>query len=168
MKNTFLFLFGIFLLFGCSKATTILSSAPATDSFSIGKTTWGLHLPEGWQKILSLQTDEAIFVASKGSENFVILQKKGDPKSFSDTLFKDAKQKLYIFEAGAVEPDRWEFTAKEFASDPLKHFIQKVFPIPDTKFFLVGSCSTDTAEQSLSQCKELIDSWGILVDQAKK
>lgn len=163
MKKLFMLGFALILM-GCGNSQTTTSDE-FTHRFHIKDTTWQLNLPEGWETLPLPENIEAIFAANNKEQNFAILRQKNLLPNMEKQIWENAKQKFFWFEEIDFEKEKWSFQAKTSAADPVKIYIQKLFPVEETQFFLFGSCSLPV-EGSPDECDNLIDSWKISVDKA--
>lgn len=157
-----------FFLLGCgSGSDTVLPPTDPTDAFRVGDTTWGLELPDTWQRVSSPEGFETVFLAQKESQNFVILQEQGTTENLAVSILTKAQENFIEFEEIYLndKTDTFRFRGKTALDSPAREYIQKVFLIPRTEAFLIGSCSWEPDISSSGDCQDIIDSWQISVDK---
>ena len=158
------------ILVACSDNGDSSSSALQnfTSQFEIAATRWGLALPENWKKISPPQGSEAVFLARKKTENFVILRKGGATPNLAKEIYKSAQSDFFLFEEGNFTLEQWSFQAKLKPSSPMRRYLQKIFVIPETSFYLLGTCSYEVKLGTADDCETILRSWEISVDKAHK
>jgi hypothetical protein len=156
-----------FVLLGCGGGNDTPTASTATDAFIIGDTTWEITLPSDWQKLAVPQGFNALMLAQKDSQNFAILQEVGAPENLGQEIFTKAEEDFLMFEAVdfSEKTNTWRFRGKTTPDKPVREFIQKVFLIPNTNAFLLGSCSWEPTINTSTDCQKLINSWQIPVDE---
>ncbi len=155
-----------FLLSGCfGEKSGSFFETTFTDRFQIGETIWQLSLPSGWGKVTPPEGSEAIFLTRKGTDNFSILRRQGMSENLSQKIWDQAPHDFFFFEPISFTENAWEFQARTSASLPIREFWQKIFPIPGTDFFLLGSCSFEIKTSDSSDCETILNSWQISVDK---
>jgi len=166
MRKFFIILLG-FALLGCGGSSTILSSSEPTDAFKIGDTQWGLTLLGSWQRIPSPEGYNTVFLAQSASQNFVILQESGVTENLAVDILTKAKDGFVEFEELGLdkEENTLRFRGKSTLDTPLREFMQKVFVIPNTNAFLLGSCSWEPSISSSVDCQNILSSWQISVNK---
>jgi hypothetical protein len=163
MKKNLVIVFSLFLI-GCGSSETLSSNDTFTHRFHIGDTTWQINLPENWATLPLPENIEAIFAAHNHTHNFAILRKNEFTSDMQKQMWENAKQKFFWFQEIDFQEEKWSFQAKTSAAEPPKIYIQKLFPIEKTSFFLFGSCSLPAMENR-TECDRLLDSWKISVDK---
>ncbi|MCF7905788.1 hypothetical protein K9L63_01195 [Candidatus Gracilibacteria bacterium] len=163
MKMRVLLLLSAFLITGCGgENTEVLPKIDsAKEKFQVGPTTWELILPPYWEKLTPPENSAALYLAHRGMESFVILLQKRSSEDIATELWDSAKQDFFSFEEIHFSPHQWRFQAKTTASDPLHEFHQKIFPVPETSFFLLGSCSFPVEQERSNECETIFNSWEI-------
>jgi len=159
------------LLSGCGSSEDDTPLTPQTnkiESFQTGTVVWDVMLPESWRKVDVPEGTEAIFLARGDTGNFVVLLQQGGSANVSLDLWESAKKEFFSFESLSFSPGKWSFRAKQSATSPMREFIQKIYPLPKSTAFLLGSCSFELTQNGESDCSALIDSWKISVDKTKK
>lgn len=125
---------------------------------------WELSLPDGWTKVDPPEAGEAIFLAYNKDVNFTILRLRGHSVDLEKQIFDNAKQDFFWFQEISFSPEIWSFQAKTSPSSPIREYVQKLFLIPETDLFLLGSCAFSPTLPS-SDCEDILASWQILVDK---
>ena len=155
MNKTLLVLLFTPFLFGCDE-----ESSPITDNsamkFQIDETVFEVTLPTNWNTLSP--ESEAILLAQKGNENFVITQNETSAETFKQIL-ENAKKELEYFEILSSSETKWQFKAKNSIHSPLREFHQKIITIPNTDFYLLGSCSFETAISTSTDCENILKNW---------
>jgi|GEM_PF-2860602 hypothetical protein len=167
MRKIFVLLIGIVLL-GCGGGgKTILPSTDPTDAFRVGNTQWGLELSDTWQRMPSPEGFSTVFLAQQESQNFIVLQEQGATENLPTDIMAKAQEDFLEFEALDIDEEinTFRFRGKTTLDNPVREFIQKVFVIPETNAFLLGSCSWEPSINSSVDCQNIIDSWQILVNK---
>ncbi len=166
MRKIFIVLLG-FTLLGCGGSSTILSTSEPTDAFKIGDTQWGLELSESWQRLPSPEGYNTVFLAQNVSQSFVILQETGATENIAVDIITKAKDDFIEFEELDLdkEENTFRFRGKSTLDTPVREFMQKVFVIPNTNAFLLGSCSWEPSISSSVDCQNILSSWQISVDK---
>jgi len=134
------------------------------ETFRIQNTHWKYFMPNEWKQIKEQNSNEIITQAFKKSQNFIIIQKQGDIDRIAGSILGSGKD-LYYFKEISANTREWEFQAKTSISSPLRHFIQKTFPVPNTEFYILASCSYEEKIEKNSDCKTIINSFEVSVDK---
>jgi len=167
MRKIFVLLLGVVLL-GCGgSGESLLSSTNPTDAFKVGDTQWGLELPDTWQRVPSPEGFSTVFLAQQENKNFVILQEQGATENLATDIMAKAQEDFLEFESLDIDEEinTFRFRGKTTLDNPIREFVQKVFIVPGTDAFLLGSCSWEPSISSSVDCQNIIDSWQISVDK---
>lgn len=163
MKKLSLILF-FFLLTGC-EITSLIKSKNITQKFKVQNTIFQYELPEDWVILENDNEKGEIALAQKKDENLIIIQRYSDAENLPETLFKQAQNNFFFFKSVSFDKKGWVFQAKPSSTTPLREFYQKIYPIENSDIFLYASCSYEYSEEKDSDCKQIINSWKILVDK---
>ncbi len=166
MRRLFVLLIG-FVILGCGGGGTPTHSLNPTDAFKVGDTQWELELNENWQKISAPEGFNTVFLAQSGVQNFVILQEQGATENLALDILTKASENFIEFEEVNLneKTNTFRFRGKTDHGSVFREFVQKVFVIPETNAFLLGSCSWEPNIASSADCLNLVDSWQISVDK---
>lgn len=158
-------------LIGCGSSTT--DGGDGSQRFGIGEMKWQLEIPENWEQEVVGEGSDAIILAHRADENFVIIRQsseESDSVRAFNAMRASAAEDLFWFEALTADEDdlTWSFRAKLSPTSPLQEFQQKIFFLPGTNEFLLGSCAFEVAFSAGSECEDILDSWKISVDKEAK
>ncbi len=159
-----------FILSGCGDSSDVplTPRTNQTESFQTGSIVWEVTLPESWRKVAVPESTDAIFLARGDTGNFVVLLEQGGSVNVSLELWENAKKEFFSFKSLNFAPGKWSFQAQKSAVSPMREFIQKIYPLPKSTAFLLGSCSFELTQKGGSDCSTLIDSWKISVGGTAK
>ncbi|MCK5460396.1 hypothetical protein KAI58_00225 [Candidatus Gracilibacteria bacterium] len=161
IQKKFLIVLSI-ILTGCSYS--FMQEEWNTGKFKISNVIFEYKLPKDWTILHDELNIKNILIAQKNDENFII-QQLGDTKTLSQTLYKEASKGFFYFHPISFSDELLVFQGKPSVNSPLREFHQKIIPIPNTEFFLYGSCSFEFMEGKTSDCKQIINSWKKSVDK---
>ncbi len=136
-----------------------------TIKFEIGSTQWSLELPEGW-KTLESRNPDSVLSAEKHTQNFFIRRHEGKGGNILDYFTQTAQKDFYYFEPIEKVESTIKFKAQTRASTPLRIYHQKFFEIPETTFYLLGSCSHETAIAE-DDCLSILKEWNTIKQKKK-
>lgn len=164
MRKIFLILVLSIFLTGCGSNTNNTSGSttqiPGRHTFRIGTYLWEIQLSDGWKKLDVPRAQEAVFLAQRDSENLVILRRESIPGSDpSQAIWDEAETAFPYFKPVEFETGNWSFQAKRDIASPYRYVQQRILPIPESRFFLLASCSYEVASTAASQCNEIMNSW---------
>ncbi len=146
---------------GCD--SPLVLDSDETTKFKIGETTFSVSLPGGWQKQVEENQNEMIFNAVKNRDSFVIIQRINQIKGEKAPaiIYKSAKNDFFYFEEKSFSEKNksWVFHGKLKNNSNLEVYYQKIISIPNTDFFLLGSCASENLENN--DCKSVIDEFEI-------
>jgi len=162
MRKFLILGFGIILL-GCESPVVLNSGQESR--FKIGETTFSVSLPNGWTKQTEENQNEMIFNAVNNQDSFVILQRMNQRGNTPSTVFASARSDFFYFEEKSFSEKKLTFVfhGKIKNTSNLKAYYQKIIPIPNTDFFLLGSCASGNLESN--NCEKLISGFKVVKDK---
>lgn len=150
----FLLSFLSLTLIGCGPT---LTSSTATKLSAQGQN-YTLEIPSDWQTLPP--PEGVVFMAQKGDQNFVILERQAKQSDLKSQILQSAQQDFFSFEILEESSLSWAFKGQVRASLPTRIFEQKIYSKSDS--LLLGSCSYETSKTSKSDCEKILKSWEVL------
>ncbi len=159
MKKILLISFCFFLT-GCfdGKDST---SKNHTEKFKIENSLFKFELTEEWETLTPNNKKGEVILAQKNDENFVITHQGNYSNKTPEMIIQAIKQNFFSFELLEQNKKTWSFQGKLSAKTPKRKFHQKIILLPDSKQFLLGSCSEEVFEDRKSDCINILDSFVI-------
>lgn len=147
------------LLTGCFGLENLGNNDEEGIVFQIGENAWTLILPENWTETApETLPDETVMIAQNLTQNFIIEQHLHYQEDLSQKILEHASTIFHYFEGLDLAENQWSFKAQSQANKPLRTYYQKVFPIPGTQNYLIGSCSHETIIEA-NDCETILSSW---------
>ncbi len=157
MKN-FLLIFCVFLS-GCFNGND--PESINLQKFKINNTTFEISLPRTWEILTPNNKKGEIILAQKNDQNIIITHQYNFSEKTPEIIINSLKKNLFSFKLLEKKEDIWLFEGKLSVKTLKRNFYQKIVLIPDSKEFLLGSCSSEVFENRKSDCNEILASFGI-------
>ncbi len=161
MKKVIYFLVLSFSLTGCfgsgEDSESLENTGTKSQSFKIGNTTWDSQIPKGWKQG-ALLSEDMILNYQNLDESFVIIRRQGSIPPL-ESILEEAKSQFFSFETISKQVNLWQFKGKIRSQAPERLFWQRIHPIPNSNYFLLGSCSYEFIENRTSACENIIKNW---------
>ncbi len=149
-----------FFLVACGNNNQDLNTenVPAkTHSFTVENRNWEITIPGDWE-ILEPET-QVPFLARNGSENIAILERDLTNQDPAEQIINSAEQQFFAYTLNERDGNQWEFTGQPGPTNTPRTFWQEIMPLPNTRKFLLGSCSQIENSPLGSQCAAILNSW---------
>lgn len=158
------------VLVGCGSdipTTTDESSEGQWISIPAREQKWNAWLPNAWRVVPMPTSADAIFFASSGHQNLVVLVRDDWSEDVVARLAAKLDDGFLQVEETARYADEIQFSAKIRVTDPLRNFVQRAVAIPDSSRYVLLSCSGEVVAGGAPDCETIVRAFQISLDKTK-
>jgi hypothetical protein len=166
MTKKLAFVLAILSLVGCGNSGTELGTGdlpPVKQTFQFEGKDWNITIPGDWEVLPAER--QVPFVARKDSANIAILERDLVNQDPTQQIIESAQEQFFTFNLDNREANAWKFTGQPGPTNTPRTFWQEIKVLPETRKFLLASCSEIADNAENSKCAAMVNSWRMVVEE---
>lgn len=150
------------ILVGCF-SEPIISSNSYNAIIPLANNEVGIFIPSTWENLtLPKASENVVLLVRNGSQNLALSLENGAQNTNGESICNGAKNGFSSFEITFISDDECRFRGRVSVNTSVREFWQKIVKAPKSDQFLLASCSQDLRANNMNECKQIINSFGIL------